>query len=273
MDTRLTVAEPVASLHSRPLESADVVSQAIFGTNVILLVRDWDWLRVRTPDGYRGWIRRSSARSSPSGVYAAGLAVAEVRTLLAQLYMQPDVTTSPPLMGLPFESRLEVTMEPPEQDRRWLRVRLPDARQAWIQRGDAALAPVRLSPGELPAFARGFLGIPYVWGGVSTLGFDCSGFTQMLCRQRGILIPRDSGPQARWAGMAPINPPELQVADLVYFGPSADKINHTGMYIGSGEFIHATTHEKPVVQVSRLSDPHWARLLVACRRPREELKS
>jgi len=52
----------------------------------------------------------------------------------------------------------------------------------------------------------------------------------------------------------------------LYFGSAPEKITHTGMYIGDGQFIHATAHEKPVIQISRLTDPHWSQLLVAIRR-------
>jgi cell wall-associated NlpC family hydrolase len=58
----------------------------------------------------------------------------------------------------------------------------------------------------------------------------------------------------------------LKAGDLLYFGSSPDKITHTGMYIGNGEFIHDTTHDHPMVQISRLDDQPWTKLLVACRR-------
>jgi hypothetical protein len=183
------------------------------------------------------------------------------------VYAGPDVTKQAPLVTLPFEALLEVVAEPPDQDRRWVQVRLPDRRLAWVQRGDLLFDPAAADAGRLIELARRFEGLPYLWGGTSTFGFDCSGFTQMLYRQLGIPIPRDSGPQARWEGMSPVAREELEAGDLLFFGASPEEVNHTGMYIGGGEFIHATTHLRPVVQVSRLDDPHWSALLVGCRRP------
>jgi cell wall-associated NlpC family hydrolase len=90
----------------------------------------------------------------------------------------------------------------------------------------------------------------------------------MLCRRRGILRPRDAGPQSRWDGLAAVKREELLPGDLLFFGPNPEKVTHTGYYLGAGQFIHATAHQSPRVQISRLDEPHWTRLLVACRRPK-----
>ena len=80
-------------------------------------------------------------------------------------------------------------------------------------------------------------------------------------------MPRDAQPQAEWSGVAPVPRKEdLQPGDLLYFGNSAKKITHTGMYMGSGKFINATTHQTPLVRIDDLNDPHWTKLLVAMRR-------
>ena len=115
-------------------------------------------------------------------------------------------------------------------------------------------------------FRSRFLGLPYTWGGTSSFGYDCSGFTQMLCRRLGARIPRDADVQAAWPGVVPVKREDLAPGDLLFFGSAADHITHTGMYIGDGKFINATTWVHPVVQICDLGDPHWAHLLVACRR-------
>jgi cell wall-associated NlpC family hydrolase len=170
---------------------------------------------------------------------------------------------------VPFETKLEVVHELPalhedEVQSRWLQVRLPDGGAGWLQRGDVTFNAKPLSITEVIALSQGFLGLPYFWGGTSTFGFDCSGFTQMLCRRRGIALPRDASVQAKWTGAAPVDRDHLEPGDLLFFGES--KITHTGMYIGDGKFINATTHERPVVQISDLSDPYWAKRIMAARR-------
>lgn len=268
LEAAWVVKLPVANMYSRASEDAPVVSQAIYGTRVSVLETGAGWMRVRTPDDYAGWMPEVSLYSRARGPYAESGRVAMVANLFANLYREPDLTRRRPLTTLPFETRLEVIEEPEAEGRRWIRLRLVDDAEAWIQRGDVTFSDRPLSVGETIALARRFVGLPYLWGGVSTFGFDCSGFTQMLGRRRGLRMPRDSAPQSQWEGSAPVEPRDLQPGDLLYFGESGGRVTHTGLYIGDGEFIHATAHLRPVVQISRLDDPHWAERLVACRRPK-----
>jgi len=82
------------------------------------------------------------------------------------------------------------------------------------------------------------------------------------------MMPRDAHQQEEWAGAEPVELDMLDAGDLLFFGPDGRKITHTGMYMGGGEFIHASAHDKPVVQISNLSDPHWTKLFISARRPR-----
>ena len=191
--------------------------------------------------------------------------MAQVESLFANLYREPDATRHEPVLTVPFESRLEVVAEPTGQER-WLEVRLPDDRGGWVQAGDIAFDAKPMSIPEMNEFSKRFLGLPYTWGGTSSFGYDCSGFAQMLCRRRGILMPRDAQPQADWSGATPVERQDLKPGDLLYFGGSAKKITHTGVYLGDGKFIDATTWQTPMVRIDDLNDDHWSRLLVAMRR-------
>lgn len=147
-----------------------------------------------------------------------------------------------------------------------MQVYLPDRRNAWVQESDVVADPKPMSIPESIELGKRFLGLPYLWGGRSSFGFDCSGFTQMLVRARGINMPRDADQQAAWSGVVAVERNDLQPGDLLFFGASAKSITHTGMYIGDGQFLQATTNGRPVVQVGRLDDDPWTKLLVACRR-------
>jgi len=254
---------PVANMYSKPSEDADVVSQAIYGSNVGVVERQEGWARIRTADDYTGWTPLSALL--PGKAYAASGRVAEVASLFAHIYREASVTAHAPLLTVPFESRLEVVAEPPDQAR-WLQVRLPDDRSGWVQAGDIAFDPKPMGIPEMIEFSKRFLGLPYTWGGTSSFGYDCSGFAQMLCRRRGIPMPRDAQPQADWSGVAPVERADLKPGDLLYFGGSAKKITHTGVYLGDGKFIDATTWQTPMVRIDDLNDAHWSRLLVAMRR-------
>jgi cell wall-associated NlpC family hydrolase len=265
-DERVVIV-PVANMYSSATEDTDVVSQAILGSHVVVLELQNDWAKVLTDDHYAGWMAVSTLQKRDAGhAYAAQGRVVQVQTLFANVYREADVTEHRPLMTAPFESRLEVIADGTGDDGRWLQVSLPDGRGAWIQRSDVNPDPKPLTIEQSIALAKRFLGLPYLWGGRSSYGYDCSGFTQMLVRSRGINMPRDADLQAAWDGMEVIERKDLKAGDLLFFGSGPDKISHTAMYIGDGEIIHATTHGQPVIQISRLDDQPWTRILVACRR-------
>lgn len=260
------VKVPVADMHSSPTEDSDVVSQAILSSDVTLLEVNGDWAKVRTNDQYTGWMPLNAmVPKSGAGAYGGSATMAQVTSMFAHIYRETDVTKHQPLITAPFESRLAIADEM-KSDGRWLKVQLPDGAIGYVQRGDVTLSPKTLTIPESIDLAKHFLGLPYTWGGSSSYGYDCSGFTQMLVRSRGIIMPRDADLQAAWTGVMPIKRDELKPGDLLFFGSGPDHITHTGMYIGNGEFIHATTHDHPVVQISRLDDQPWTRILVATRR-------
>ena len=271
------VVIPVANMYSGPSDQSEVVSQAIYGSNVTLLTTSGEWCRIQTSDHYKGWIPSRHLRLVQSGKgYATSGAIVQVDSLFANLYREPDVTRHKPVITIPFESRLEVIPDESAAAEKkvkgkgshegWMQVRLPDKRSAWIQSSEVVADLKPLSIPESIALAKRFLGLPYLWGGASSFGFDCSGFTQMLVRVRGFNMPRDADKQAAWSGVIPVARKDLQPGDLLFFGSSPRAIDHTGMYIGDGQFIQDTTEGHPVVQISRLDDQPWTRLLVASRR-------
>lgn len=265
------VIKPVANMYSGPTEDVDVVSQAIYGVTVRPLEEKDGWVKVKTPDDYPGWVASAMLRrlASDEAPYASYGKVAHVDNFSANLYREPSVTRHAPLITVPFETRLEVIAPGEGRNQGWLQVHLPDGRSAWVQMGDVMVDPKPLSIDESIALAKRFLGVTYTWGGTSSFGYDCSGFMQMLVRHRGIIMPRDADLQAGWSGAAKVDRSELQPGDLLYFGSSPTRITHTGMYIGSGEFIHDTTSTHPMVQISRLDDQPWTKLLVAARRVKQ----
>jgi len=129
--------------------------------------------------------------------------------------------------------------------------------------GDLGSDPGYTAPpsqyGGVVGIAMQFLGVPYVWGGSSPSGFDCSGFVMYVYAQMGVSLPHYTG--AQWLAGVPVDQSDLQPGDLVFF----DGLGHVGIYIGGGEFIHAP-HTGDVVKIDSLSEGWYASTYDGARR-------
>lgn len=119
--------------------------------------------------------------------------------------------------------------------------------------------------GEVAArTAERFVGIPYRWGGENVVdGMDCSGFARAVYNLCGVNIPRTSSEQFK-AGEN-VSKEELQDGDLVFFGESASRINHVGIYVGDNRFVHAPRRGDDI-KISSLDDGYFTKRFVGARR-------
>ncbi len=150
----------------------------------------------------------------------------------------------------------------------WYAVMMSDRSTGWIPKKYVRLEDVELvaNPSAMNAGAGGgnsfvvqeayrYLGVPYRYGGSSTNGMDCSAFVQRCFRAVGISLPRTAAEQARYG--TPVTPEQLAPGDRVYFANSSGRINHTGIYIGNGQFIHASGSAGQVTVSPLFSGKYW----------------
>ncbi len=157
------VVVPVANMYSGPSDQKDVVSQALYGSNVKLLVAHGEWSRIQTDDHYKGWTPSRYLRLVLSGSgYATSGNVVQVESLFANVYHETDLTRHKPVITVPFETRIEVIAEGKGDDEGWLHVRLPDMRKEWVRAGDVVADPKPLSIPESIELAKRFLGLTYL---------------------------------------------------------------------------------------------------------------
>jgi cell wall-associated NlpC family hydrolase len=124
--------------------------------------------------------------------------------------------------------------------------------------GSVPIPPASTLGGQAAAIAMQYLGTPYVWGGASPAGFDCSGFTMYVWGQLGVGLPHNAAAQFSMGTAVPMS--DLQPGDLVFFYG----LGHVGIYVGNGAFIHAP-HTGDVVKISSLSGS-YASSFVGARR-------
>lgn len=248
---------PVATMREEAADDARVASQVVYSEPVKVIEENNSKAKIETSDGYQGWVAVETLYKTTQPLFADSQnPIATVNRLAVHVYHTND-TEWGPILTLPFESRLEVVDQLGDINGRWLKVKLVDGTFGYVQRGDIKLNSKPLTKSEIVEFSKNFLGLPYTWGGRSSFGYDCSGFVQMLYRQMGISIPRDSREQAKWDGFKEISVEKMKAGDLIFFANSSN-IAHVGLYIGNSQFIHATAREmKPYLRISSLKDAEW----------------
>ena len=219
----------LAPLLADPGVRAEQVSQLVLGETAVLLQRREEWWRVRTrADGYEGWLHAGYVRDAELSEVLAWEREATGWSEGAEAH------TGRARVRLPVRARVALGGGGA--------ITLPDGRGARITAGNVTdLEAVKTAARREPAHEwalRVFEGTPYEWGGVSSLGIDCSGLIQTTYAARGVQLPRDSSVQAT-AGIA-VDPPAVRPGDLIFFSERGDRVTHVA-FLGPGEtLIHST---------------------------------
>ncbi|HEV2010732.1 MAG TPA: C40 family peptidase [Candidatus Limnocylindria bacterium] len=221
---RAIVSRGVTPLRGQPDDAAELVDEAQYGEQMIRLAERGDWAYVQGPDLYFGWIRiahLTEYRAPQLVIVGAPLARAH-----ATASSEAEVVDELPA-GVPIVFR--------ERAGDWWRVgRHPEMYVQVEDTVEVATLPQRYpTADDLLATAEAFLGVPYLWGGTSAHGIDCSGFTQQVYRLNGVGLDRDADQQA--LGGRPVD--QARPGDLFFFG--AERVTHTAIATGERTFIHA----------------------------------
>lgn len=239
----------VANLRSKPDHAAELVTQAILGTPIKVLKKGEDgYYLVQTPDNYIAWLDDDGFEFKTESEFVEWNETPKVIYTKEFGFSFVDANDkSQTVSDLVAGNLLKIIGE----DSNYFLVEYPDGRKAYIKKDEAniindwynALNPTGVT---ILKTAYRFMGIPYLWGGTSVKGMDCSGFTKTVYFLNGIVLQRDASQQVNTGELVEVKSgwENLQAGDLLFFGRKADgdkkeRITHVAIYIGDGDFIHA----------------------------------
>ncbi len=239
----------VINIRSKPRHSAELVSQALLGTPVKVLTKNNDWYLIQTPDKYIGWTDAAAVVLLTQKEYLQWSNSAKL--IFKNIY---GFVTENPVSTAPHVSDLvmgDLLLNIGEKEN-YFKIKFPDGRVGYVPKDDCVdfnkwFGQRVFNVAELLNRAEEFVGVPYLWGGTSVKGFDCSGFTKTIFYMSGLILPRDASQQVNVGVEVDTsnNFSKLQPGDLLFFGRKAtekspEKVVHVGIYIGGLKFIHAS---------------------------------
>ena len=242
----------VGTLRAEPRYGAELVSQALLGMPVRILEQRGGWRRVQTPDRYIGWINGSvEPMTDAQRQQYLRLPKVIITSLSAHSYDDTGKGALP-VTDLVAGDMLVVK----SAKRGFYQVHYPDGREAFVKKSDATKVAdwlkknSRLTGESIVQTAKQLMGVPYLWGGTSTKGLDCSGFTKQVYFMHGILLARDASQQVQNGRLIDESTDfgDALPGDLVFFGSKAtadnpqERVVHVGIYLGDKRFIHASDY-------------------------------
>lgn len=243
----------VAKVQAENNHPSEIVTEVLLGTPVKILDKKKGWRQIQTPEGYIGWVSESVTPLTKSELTAYN---SQKKIIITSHYAhsyEKNTEKSRIISDLTIGNLLVMK----GSKGKFFHVMYPDGREAFVKKSDAKifdqwLSDIQLTPKSITETATQMAGIPYVWGGTSSKGLDCSGFTKLVYFLHGVILLRDASQQAQTGKLVDEsgNFATLQTGDLVFFGTKStdenpqESITHVGIYLGNGRFIHASDYIK-----------------------------
>ncbi|MBI5600417.1 MAG: C40 family peptidase [Gemmatimonadetes bacterium] len=240
------VTVSVGHVRSNPAQSAELSTEVMMGMVLTILKRQGDWYFVQSADRYLGWLEgRVIHFTTQAGVEAWVNAPRVVVTgAFGVMRTKPDTTSLPVSDAVPL-----VLFKDGGVRGRWRAVETPDGRKGFIENRLVAgyatwKASRHLTAENVERDAKRFVGVPYLWGGTSPKGMDCSGFTKTVFRLNGVELNRDANQQATMGAEVSLADDFTHLAkgDLLFFGTKAtaeraERITHVGIWLPGKQVI------------------------------------
>jgi gamma-D-glutamyl-L-lysine dipeptidyl-peptidase len=259
------VNRPVIDVLRKPEEGAERVTQLLYNDRLTVFKIHGKWAQIQAIDqsrsgrGYPGWVRVEGITPVSSYSYEG-----ELWTVINQpvTYLYPDLQAANPPKKVYFGTILRYLDHIEDKNRKWgnrpvywIKTETFDGQQGWVFYYHAQIREktpfIEESKGRaITHTAALFENVPYLWGGMSIVGIDCSGLTHMVYRFHGYVIPRDADDQFRIG--TPVSLFSLKPGDLMFYGEN-NKITHVGIYAGDMMLLHARS-SKGVVYDYLFSD-------------------
>lgn len=230
---RAIIRDTVISLKAKPGNDAETVTQTILGDIVSVKEVADRWYFIMNPDGYFGWVEISSLAPVDDKILSYPVVI--VNDLIA------DIMNSPSSEGMSLKKAVMGTGLPLiEKEEDWSEVMLPEGRSGWLKNSQLLFKQNPPQPaGRIVETAKKYETVPYLWGGTTALGVDCSGFIFRVYQMNGYTIPRDAESQFYYCEQK--SDEELIPGDLVFFTTYLEGPSHVGIYLGNRNFIHASS--------------------------------
>ena len=224
----------VAGIFSKPNFQSEMINQSLIWEKLIILDEYKNWFKVRQFDQYEGWINKFYTLSE-NQINDNFKYVKEFK-LINTIYTASN-KNSQPILNCTFGSKIPYLDMIKTKNSTWYNVVLPNKNSGWIdQKNVSNTYSIR---DFIEKNIKNFIGIPYLWGGRSSYGFDCSGFVQTIFNFFDVKFPRDSIDQYKFDYLQTQDKKYNKVGDLLFFKKN-NKINHVAISLGADKYIHAS---------------------------------